>query len=92
MRSSDHDAGLLHALFDAYDEWRAAHLPLTSGAESRLIDAITTLRAATTDPTPHPHTRTSTPEGPDFCAECSAAAAEWVKWPCPAAVLTDGVE
>jgi len=32
---------------------------------------------------PDTHTRTSTPEGPDFCAECSAAAVEWVRWPCP---------
>lgn len=29
------------------------------------------------------HTRTPTDAGPDFCAECSAAAGEWVPWPCP---------
>jgi hypothetical protein len=29
------------------------------------------------------HTRTSTGgHGPDFCAECSGAANEWVQWPC----------
>lgn len=31
------------------------------------------------------HTRTSTDCGPDFCDECSRAAQEWVRWPCPAA-------
>jgi len=46
----------LAALFDAYTEWRAAHLPLTSGAEGRLIDAITALRAVTADPTPQTET------------------------------------
>ena len=30
------------------------------------------------------HTRTSTTAGPDFCAECSATAQEWVSWPCSA--------
>jgi hypothetical protein len=30
------------------------------------------------------HTRTSTPQGPDFCEECSDAVSEWVQWPCPA--------
>ena len=28
------------------------------------------------------HTRSSTDAGPDYCDECSAAAGEWVKWPC----------
>lgn len=28
------------------------------------------------------HTRTSTPFGPDYCAECSEAISEWVRWPC----------
>jgi hypothetical protein len=28
------------------------------------------------------HTRTQTNGGPDFCKECSAAAQEWVEWPC----------
>jgi hypothetical protein len=28
------------------------------------------------------HTKTSTDRGPDFCAECSEAIAEWVPWPC----------
>lgn len=31
------------------------------------------------------HTRTTTPVGPDFCAECSEAIQEWVPWPCPRA-------
>lgn len=33
------------------------------------------------------HTRTSTDCGPDsdYCLECSDAAQDWVKWPCPAA-------
>lgn len=30
------------------------------------------------------HTRTSTPLGPDYCAECSEAISEWVPWPCDA--------
>jgi hypothetical protein len=34
--------------------------------------------------TPTGHTRTSTPEGPDYCAECSAAINDWVPWPCSA--------
>lgn len=29
------------------------------------------------------HTRTSTTEGPDYCAECSERSREWVQWPCP---------
>lgn len=33
---------------------------------------------------PEEHTRTQTDAGPDYCAECSAAAHEWVKWgECP---------
>jgi hypothetical protein len=39
----------------------------------------------TADVDPATHTRASTTEGPDFCAECSRAAQEWVKWPCPTA-------
>lgn len=30
------------------------------------------------------HTRASTDAGPDYCKECSAAAQDWVKWPCSA--------
>lgn len=30
------------------------------------------------------HTRSSTPAGPDYCAECSEAVSEWMPWPCPA--------
>ena len=35
----------LSAFFAAFDEWRAAHLPLTSGAEQRLVAEIRKLRA-----------------------------------------------
>ena len=30
------------------------------------------------------HTSTTTPSGPDYCQECSDAAADWVRWPCVA--------
>jgi hypothetical protein len=37
------------------------------------------------------HVRTPTDAGPDYCPECSEAAQEWVRWPCPtaAAVKSD---
>lgn len=36
------------------------------------------------------HTRTSTNgNGPDYCAECSAAISEWVTWPCAAPATPD---
>jgi hypothetical protein len=42
---------------------------------------------ATVPAEPARHTRTSTSGadagGPDFCAECSKAANDWVPWPCP---------
>ena len=38
------------------------------------------------EPEPEPktpgHTRESTPDGPDFCRECSRHVHEWVSWPC----------
>jgi hypothetical protein len=44
------------------------------------------------DPAGGTHTRTSTSEGPDFCAECSADAQEWVRWPCPTADVDPATE
>lgn len=35
------------------------------------------------------HVRASTDAGPDYCATCSDAVAEWVEWPCPVAAAVD---
>lgn len=57
-----------------------------AGYRGRPCECAALIAAVTT------HTQTSTNQGPDYCAECSAVVSEWVPWPCPSVVTRPGSE
>lgn len=68
---------------------RVIHLTAFPSDDARLralalaVERIVAARlAAVTHRADPVHTRTATPSGPDYCAECSRAATQWVTWPC----------